>query len=300
MLCTRSRLAACLLVAVCSPAAFAWHDDGHARVARAAVGLLPDSVPAFFRDGGDTVAHLSIDPDVFKHPATPQLDHTEAPEHYIDLELLDGAALPATRYEFLQWCVDNNVDPRRVGLAPYAITEWTQKLTLAFAEYRKWPGDPAIQAKCRVYAGILCHYSADLCMPLHTTVHYDGRVGPDGRSSGSGIHGKVDALIAKLDFENRFAEVAATIEPFGDLFDAVLAELASSHALVDRVYELEPRLPQIADPQVTDEQVIAFGTDRAAASARFTARLFITAWEQSAGIELPPWLERPPVMPSSR
>jgi hypothetical protein len=60
-------------------AARAWHDEGHAYAAIAAVEALPDDVPAFFRDAAHHVAQGSIDPDVFKHRPLAQLDRAEAP-----------------------------------------------------------------------------------------------------------------------------------------------------------------------------------------------------------------------------
>jgi hypothetical protein len=84
---------------------------------------------------------------------------------------------------------------------PYAIAEWTERLSIAFAEHRKYPANPYIQNKCLVYAGFLAHYAQDLCMPLHTTIHHDGRANPDGSTPKTGIHPRVDSLVEKLDMQ---------------------------------------------------------------------------------------------------
>ena len=90
---------------------------------------------------------------------------------------------------FCKSCVSN-----RLGLLPYAIAETTYMLSLALAEHHRWPDNQAIQSKCLVYAGLLSHYAEDACMPLHATVHWDGRVLPNGQSPRTGIHSRVDGL----------------------------------------------------------------------------------------------------------
>ena len=194
----RMELAAVVLFVAAMPA-LGWHGPGHERAARAAVEATADLMPPFFSEGVETLLHCAVDPDLFTRPIAPgELHATESPEHYIDLERLDGAPVPRTRQDLLALCCEKGMDLSKVGTVPYAIVEWTQRLSVALAEYRRWPDDVSIQRKCLVYAGILSHYTADLCQPLHTTVDYDGRVKPDGSSPHSGIHLRVDALLGKL------------------------------------------------------------------------------------------------------
>ncbi|MBM3458167.1 MAG: hypothetical protein FJX77_06510, partial [Armatimonadetes bacterium] len=105
---TRSRhwLVGALLVAAAIAPATAWWPRGHAIITRGALLALPAEVPQFFRRGGDLAAHLSYDPDVAKNPGTPNLRGTEDPEHYVDLELLGGRPIPATRYAYLKLCTE--------------------------------------------------------------------------------------------------------------------------------------------------------------------------------------------------
>src|SRR5437764_832460 len=65
--------------------------------------------------------------------------------------------------------------------------------------------------------GILAHYAGDICMPLHTTVDYDGRVTADGRSPHSGIHAKVDSLIEKLPLRPEDLAAGQKIEPLAEV-----------------------------------------------------------------------------------
>ncbi len=273
------------------PAA-AWWPVGHGIISKAAVRALPEEVPGFFRAGGDMIAHMSFDPDVAKHRAAPNVNDQEYPEHYIDHELLEGRTLPPTRYEFLKLCADAKLDPKKVGLVPYAITEWTERLAIGFAEHRKWPNNLYIRQKCLVYAGFLSHYAGDMCQPLHTTVHFDGRVRADGNSPRSGIHNKVDALIERLQLKPEDLARDQKVAALDRLFPAVLAQLDNSRGLVERVYQLEAKLPPTEGPIAADPEVVAFAMERARQSTRFLASLYLTAWRKSHTIQLPPWLER--------
>ncbi len=277
----------------------AWHAPGHQRATNLAITSLPaDAVPAFFSQGVATIAHLAIEPDLFRKPvASGALDDAISPEHYCDLELLGDASLPPTRYAMLRFCYDNDLDPKRVGLAPYAVIEWTQRLTIAFAEHRRWPDNPHIQAKCLVYAGTLAHYAQDITQPLHTTIHYNGRVDADGVRTPSDIHQRIDALPGKLPADEQPDIDADAALPADDLFAAIVAQLQASHALVDSVYDIEADLPAFDEPLDPEGPAADFARERLAAAATFTAKLYATAWQDSADIELPDWHRRPTVPP---
>ncbi len=283
-----------LLVAV-SGSACGWHDAGHAILAKAALMALPDEVPPFFRSGGREIAHHAYDPDVSKGQKTaPYVRAVERPEHYLDLEFLKGEPLPRYRYEYLALCYKLNLKPEEVGVLPYAIAEWTQRLAVAFAEHRSWPDNPMIQQKCFVYAGFLAHYAGDMCQPLHLTIHHHGRAKPDGSSPWGKIHGQVDWLVEMLELDP--AELARGAEVpriEGDLMDAILSVFGDGFGLVDRVFALEDKLPSDGEsPDQVDPEVVAFTRDRAGAAVAFTASLYHYAWTLSGGMKTSGWADR--------
>jgi hypothetical protein len=292
-------VASLLLIA---PGCWAWHTQGHRIATEAAVEALPASMPRFFRDGAQTVAHNSIDPDLFKARDFPELRAAEFPEHYLDSELLEGRPLPPTRYDFIQmvtWLGSEpggerrNFGPYQTGFLPYAIVEGAQRLTMVFAEHRRWPHNPDIQAKALLHAGLLAHYAEDLCQPLHTTIHYDGRANPDGSSPHTGFHHRVDVLFEWSGFDRAAAIDGLKLEVFDDLMAAVSRQFDASHTLVEDVYEFEPLLPAREDQKSPlPPAVRAFTTKRYREAVYFTASLFLTAWERSADVELPDWLIR--------
>ena len=264
-----------------------WWGDGHGILTEGAVLALPEEVPAFFREGGGVASNVAFDPDLFMNRGVSTLNHAEHGEHYFDLEYLQGRAIPAKRYDFIALCQELELDPERVGLVPYAITEWTERLAVAFAEHRKWPDNEAVQQKCLVYAGFIAHYAEDICQPLHVTVHFNGKKQQDGTVVGKGIHEQVDSSVERLGFTARDLAAGQEVAAFDSLMGSVIEQIEESNGLVEEVYGLMGKWEDESNAQV---QVLA--KDRARTAVRFTASLYLTAWRKSEGIRLPGWLER--------
>jgi hypothetical protein len=282
------------LVLVIPRSAAGWQAEGHERAVRLTESLIAGKLPAFFVGDLGAVANYSRDPDVFTGSGLAQLRDQEGPEHYLDWEELGITELPATRSEYLALLTRKRLSPAQAGLLPYGVIEWTQRLTVAFAQHRKWPDDARIRAKCLVYAGLLSHYAADLCQPLHVTVHFDGRIKAGDRSPRTGIHNKVDALLSLASLANTNLMSRARARPYPDLMRGVTAEIKSSRALIDRVYQLERKLPAGGEPGVPDPDVQAFAEERLRAAAVFLANLYLTVWTDSARAVLPAWEDRTP------
>lgn len=279
-----------LLALLGAASGLAWHTPGHRMIGVAAVEALPADFPAFFRAGAAAVGHLAVDPDLHKHRATPALRSREEPEHYVDLERLEGRVLPATRAEYFRLLVELGRQPAEMGYLYYAVVEGTERLALCFAEHRRWPDNPYVRDKCLVFAGLLAHYAADLEQPLHTTIHHDGWALPDGGSPFTGIHARVDALVERAPFDAAAAVAGLAVTPFPDLRRGVLDELAASHGRLDATYRLEPALAR--DEGLADARVLELTCERYRAATLFVARLFATAWATSHELDLPGWLRR--------
>lgn len=276
-----------------APKAHAWFPQGHSILASAAVQSLPADVPLWFRAGKGAIAHSAQDPDVQKNRDLPSMSDAEAPRHFFDLELLQNHPLPTSRREFWKLCVELKIAPSDIGEVPYAIAEETERLTLIFAEARRYPNNSYIRAKALVQAGILAHYAGDICMPLHTTIDHDGRVLANGQSPKTGIHAKVDSLIERLDLKPKFLAQNQKIEAFPVLFPAIQKQLNDSYSQVNRTYALEKSLPdELNLGWKPSPALLAFTKERARAATGFTASLFLTAWRDSARIQLPSWLSR--------
>jgi hypothetical protein len=99
----------------------------------------------------------------------------------------------------------------------------------------------------------------------------------------------VDGLFERTRFDRGTALRGIVPRRFDDLWSAVSAQLERSRGLVDRVYRLEPAL---GEEGASEPEVVAFTRDRYREAAGFVASLYWTAWQDSAGLELPVWLDR--------
>jgi hypothetical protein len=97
----------------------------------------------------------------------------------------------------------------------------------------------------------------------------------------------VDALIERQGFEAAAVAAELQVKAFDDPMAAILSQLEQSHGLVDAVYELESELGQVGSARARELAV-----ERMRTSATFLASLYLSAWEQSAQIDLPGWLRR--------
>ena len=271
--------------------ALAWWGGGHDILTQASVKSLPDEMPEFFRSASaeKLIAHCAYDPDISKNRDMPHARIAEHGEHYFDLELIKENPIPADRDAFIKLCAEMGLEPSKVGFLPYTVAEWTQRLAIAFAEYRKWPDNPIIQYKCYVYAGFLGHYAEDMCQPLHLTMHFDGIVQKDGTKLHGGIHEKVDAAIETLKLDPNELAKNQKIEPVDDLMLAIVKQIKAGHSLVDNVYDLAQDFQNLGTPT---QELQRFTKERSRESVRWTASLFLTAWKLSENLKLPGWLER--------
>ena len=255
----------------------------------ASVKALPEEMPEFFRAAEKMIAHCVYDPDISKDRGTPHARQSEYGEHYIDVELLKEHPIPEGREAHIKLCAELGLAPRTVGTLPYALAEWTERLALAFAEYRKWPDNPMIQYKCFLYAGFLAHYAQDMCQPLHLTIHFNGIVQEDGTRLHAGIHEKVDSAIEMLKLDPTELAKAQHIEAVGDLMPAIVKQVKAGFSLVDSVYELAEDWKDLKNPTPA---LVDFTNDQAREGVRWTASLYLTAWKLSENIKLPGWLDR--------
>ena len=284
-----------LLAAIYSNSAHAWLTDGHQLLTKEAIKILPRSMPRFFLNSKEAIAHHAVDPDITIPSELPTHAHHEKHKHYLDYEYLGGATISKDYQDYLNLLQSKGLQVTAVGDLPYSITEYVEKLSLAFAEHRRWPGNQQIKQKCLLYAGYLAHYAQDSQQPLHTSAHHDGRIVGDihNPSPRTGIHRRVDSLVEKYKkpFIGRSEHIS--LDPIDAVFDSVLEEILRSHGFVNAVYDFDSSIPAVDAPlDGRNEQLNDFIKARGRASILFTARLMLTAWNKSLGLQLPKWLKR--------
>jgi hypothetical protein len=268
----------------------AWGNGGHRLVNKLAAETLPQSVPAFLRSDAavNEIEYLGPEPDRWRSPAEPELNAAQAPEHFIDLEPADAlGALSHKRLDFEAKVFAAGERPEKIGLQPWEATEVWERLKAALREYRALAAAKqdtrGVEAAALFYAGWLGHYVGDASQPLHTTIQYNGWVGPNpnGYTTEHKIHWQfegpfVDANLHEPEVLAKMTEPKA-IE--GDMFDAYVAYLRQTKTYVERVYQLE-KVGGFVGSGTPESR--AFTAERLAAGASMLRDMIYTAWLESA------------------
>jgi hypothetical protein len=284
------------LVLLQSVGAGAWGNEGHTYINRVAAQKIPASMPRFLRRAVVEIAYLGPEPDRWRNPAEFALKNAQEPDHFIDLERVAWLdPLPKGRYEFYRKLyekraatTDHSDDylPEKVGLQPYITMEVYGRLKAAFREYRQLKAShqptASVEQAIIFYAGWLGHYVADGSQPLHTTIQYNGWVGPNpnGYTTQHDIHAQFETVyVAANVTANNFAGLVQLPEALDDPFTRYIAYLKQSNALVENVYTLEKAggFREKGSPEAFE-----FTTHRLAAGSQMLLDLWYTAWLESA------------------
>lgn len=303
-------LALIALVFLHTQPATAWGNEGHTYINRVAAQKIPASMPLFFRQAVVEIAYLGPEPDRWRSSTEFQLKNSQEPDHFIDLERVSWLdPLPPGRYEFLRKLYEKHAAttdhpddylPERVGMQPYITAEVYGRLKAAFREYRHLQAThqptAAVQQAIIFYAGWLGHYVADGSQPLHTTIQYNGWVGPNpsGYTTEHHIHGKFESEYVAANLkEKEFASFVKAPQRLSDPFNDYIAYLRQSNTLVEQVYVLEKAggFDGKGSPEAFD-----FTAHRLAAGSQMLLNLWYTAWLESA-VLVPEHAPPPPSTP---
>jgi hypothetical protein len=279
-----------LCVLALPPVAHGWGNSGHRLINRLAANSLPADVPAFLRspEALAEIEYLGPEPDRWRSSAEPELAAAQAPEHFIDLEPADALGpLPHRRLEFEAHVFASGQRPEKIGLQPWEATEVWERLKAALREYRtlsaRHENTRPVEQTILFYSGWLGHYVGDGSQPLHTSVQYNGWVGPNphGYTTGHEIHWQFEGPF--VDANLREPEVRAAMTPAkaiqGDIFDAYVAYLRQSKTYVERVYQLEKAGGFMGAGSAESR---AFTAERLATGASMLRDMIYTAWLKSA------------------
>ncbi len=284
------------LLLICTTLAWPWGNEGHQQINRVAASKLPPDVPNFLRNAAEQLGYLGSEPDRWRERTELALKLSQEPDHYINLERLDGMSLPPDRYSFCLQLYEKRQQtpgrpdyllPEKVGLQPYIAMEIYERLVVAFREYRHAlleHRDPEFAERDAIfYAGWLGHYVADASNPLHTTIQYSGWVGPNpnGYTTANTIHWKMEGtFVAANQKQLQFADlVASSPRLLADPFQDYISYLRDSHQYVEKVYQLEKAGGFEGEGTPESREFIR---QRLAAGAQMLRDMWYSAWIQSA------------------
>ena len=314
------------VVAIAAPtAALAWDYPGHRIVNRLALESLPADFPAWVRSpaNAERIAFLSGEPDRWRNSREQLLQHYNGLDHYCDLEEIAdagidletltpfryafaaqfaaGRAAHADRFPPIDAAKDNDRSREWPGFLPWAIAEYYAKLQSAFSYLKTFEryGTPAEIANARenvVYLmGVGGHYVGDGAQPLHTTLHFNGWVGPNpmGYTTRRTLHPWIDGgFIAKAGItEEEIAPGVAParpvdLEPRADgrdpVFAAVVDYLRAQQAEVEPLYRLEKAGGFEVNGRTRSAEGRAFIEAQLLKGGEMLGALWLTAWRQAA------------------
>jgi hypothetical protein len=211
----------------------------------------------------------------------------QSPEHFLNFEPADAlGTLPHRRLDFEAMAFAAGQRPEKIGLQPWEAIEVWERLKAALREYRglsvAHQDTRAVEQAAIFYAGWLGHYVGDASQPLHTTIQYNGWIGPNpnGYSTAHTIHWQfegpfVGANLHAVDIQPRMTPAHA-LE--GDVFTDYVAYLRQTSKYIEKVYQLE----KVGGFEGQGSQESRdFTADRLAAGASMLRDLIYSAWLQS-------------------
>jgi len=271
-----------------------WGPKGHEMTGRAAVLKLPEEMPRFFRRAIDQLSYLSPEPDRWRDRVEFDLDkgmsQAAAADHFIDLELAPAGTLTTlvNRYDFAAEVMKSGKKPTDVGFLPYRILELFQRVRV---EFRLWRAERDEKRKSWIEeriindAGILGHYAEDASNPHHSTIHYNGWVGPNPKgftvySRERGFHARFEDEFVATHIE--LADVLPRVGPVRVLQkprDEILGFLKRSNSLVEQLYTLDKEEPFGEATRAADHKEFALA--RLGEASGLVRDLWWTAWMTS-------------------
>jgi len=268
----------------------AWGNEGHRMINRLAASNLPADAPSFLRSEAalSEIEYLGPEPDRWRSPAEPELVAAQAPEHFIDLEPADALGpIPHKRLDFEASVFASGQRPEKIGLQPWEATEVWERLKAALREYRRLLAEHqdtrAVEQAAIFYAGWLGHYVGDASQPLHTTIQYNGWVGPNpnGYTTDHKIHWQFEGpfVAANIQAPQVQAKMTQVQAINGDIFDDYMAYLRHTAKYVEQVYQLEKAGGFTGAGTLESRE---FTADRLAAGASKLRDMIYAAWVQSA------------------
>jgi hypothetical protein len=263
---------------------------------RAAIAVLPPGMPDFFRSASEQLIFLSTEPDRWRTAQAPGATEATGPNHIFAYELANGPLAP-TRHAFIRELVERgilsreNESLRRVGLAPWAIQEWSEMLTDSFRRWRSMPvGIPKRQQEQNIIfmAGVLAHWITDTSQPMHCSVHVLGwsakAPNPHGYTTTPDLHGRyesdfVNHAVEDADVQTSLREMGPGRVLKGDWLQEARQHIAACNTHVERIYQWDLEAPFGSGKEPREAK--AFTARRLAEGAAMLRDVWMTAWTRS-------------------
>jgi hypothetical protein len=247
----------------------AWGKGTHRLVnERAAAGLAaahPEAL-GFFGKHAAALGKLASMPDAAKRD-----DPAERIRHYLDVDLLDEppfAEIPRGWDAVL--AKHGEETALDAGRLPWAIEMWVWRLGGAMRA-----GDGALVLREAAWLG---HYGADLAVPLHATVNYNGQL-----TGNKGVHKRFEVEMVEPHLDGMHFDVPpleVMVSPLDFTFDELGRSWMHVGAIMDADTAASDADPEYGDAYYTAmwERTGALARERIERAVWIVGSLWLTAW----------------------
>lgn len=208
-----------------------WGFFAHKRINRLAVFTLPKDLIGFYKSNIEYITEQAVAPDKRRYS-----DKEEAPKHYLDADYYGKNPFDSIPMTWKEAAAKYSEDTLKAyGTVPWRIQERFYQLVNAFKERDS--------AKILFYSADIGHYISDACVPLHSTLNYDGQL-----TGQKGIHSFWESRLPELfaDDYNYWVGKAQYIDnPLAEAFNL----LKGSFAAKDSVLLFEQELNKKFSPE---------------------------------------------------
>ncbi|MBC8346338.1 MAG: zinc dependent phospholipase C family protein [Candidatus Marinimicrobia bacterium] len=265
----------------------AWRYDGHRRINYIASQQLNGPFGSFVKRNADALKWYGPAPDYIKRTYK-----NEFHRHFIDADGYDDFPfknIPKNYNEFVSKYGEDTI--KKMGEVPWAIEQTCDRIIYLFKN------DQFEEAV--YYMGALGHYMADIHMPLHTVLNYNGQF-----TGNDGIHFRwegrlVDEYIKRIHPVGAIEKVA---DPWTFAMDIVRESYQEHQRLLDADTKARSLLTKDQAKELNTYKILSFEKpyldvlynetenllkDRLGRSAIRIASIWQYCWEQAGRPELP-------------
>ena len=263
-----------LLIVLAAPS-FGWGAVGHRYASGLAVEDLPAELKPLYAANKEWIVAHSSDPDHWR-----SADRSEAPHHFIDMNKWGMADAKHFPHDYWVACglygkdaVDKN------GVVPWRIGQYYAKLIVAFKER-----DAHAIVDISAWLG---HYVADVHVPFHAAVNYDGQL-----TGQRGVHARFESVLV----EKQIAEKDLKKSNVTQIKDPIAAAFGWADLSLKRSFDVlaADKAAAAKDGEYGDAYYKTFGEKaRPIAiaalneSGRDLASLWVAAWQAAGKPALP-------------
>jgi len=265
----------------------AWGYDGHRRINYIASKQLKGPFGQFLKNNSDPLKWYAVAPDYNK-----DIDSEEFHRHFIDADYYDEypfTKIPKKYEELISLYGEDKI--RKYGIAPWAINETCERIIDLLKKN---------QLEEAIYnMGVVGHYIADLHMPLHTVINYNGQF-----SGNDGIHKRwehrlVDEYVKKIKPVGKIEKVE---DPWSFSMKIVKESFKLHHLILEADTKARKLLTKEQADRLNSDDVLSFEkpyldslyddtgnllNERMGRAVMRLASLWNYCWEQAGRPKLP-------------